>query len=280
MRQLVTLAALLLAAPAANAATQCQVTPQGELCVSEVDFAEFSQQVYQNQNQSQWCWAASVAMIFDYQGHPVDQARIVSEVYGSPVNMPAQAGIVIAKQLNRSWVDDFGATFTSNLTAAFDADYGYNGITNAQIVAELDGGNPLVIGARAHAMVLTAIQYYRTPQGPYIVGGGVFDPWPGVGPRGLAPDELTPVQQGGSLRFLAAVSVTTGGVAPATTPGWEQPERPSGPTWQPPAYENTLPNFGCAAGDGGAGTLVGVMILLGLALLRRGLKNTSHARRP
>ncbi|TNF22954.1 MAG: hypothetical protein EP329_28030 [Deltaproteobacteria bacterium] len=263
-RYALVLACLLTAAPAAHASTQCQLTYQGELCVSQVDFLSFQQQAFQNQYQSQWCWAASVAMIFAYQGHPVDQARIVSEVYGSPVNMPAQAGYVIAQQLNRAWVDDFGAPFSSRITAAYDYDYGYYNLSNAQVIAELDRGNPLVIGARAHAMVLTAIQYYRTPQGPYVVGGGVFDPWPGVGARALATDELIPVPQGGSLRFMASVAVTSGD-GPVQT-GWQPPTSTGTPSTSP---TSTSPFPGCAGGGGGAELPTALAALFALVAWRR-----------
>ena len=153
-------------------------------------------------------------MLFAYYGHPVGQSRIVSDVYGAPVNMPAQAGVVMAEQLNRNWVDDKSKSFASRLTGAYDAQAGVLALTNDQIILELDQERPIIIGARTHAMVLTSIQYYATPFGPNIVAGGVFDPWPGVGPRGLQQDELIPAHLGGSLKFVASARVSD-----ASTPG-------------------------------------------------------------
>jgi hypothetical protein len=215
------LAISFLAASASQARTTCTDTTNGRLCQAELDFATFAEAAFDTQYQSQWCWAASISMVFAHYGHPVSQARIVSDVYGSPVNMPAQAGIVIAQQLNRAWVDDNGATFTATLTGAYDFDAGVAALTNQQIVGELAAERPLVLGNKTHAVVLTAVQYFETPQGPNIVSGGVFDPWPGVGARSLSSAELIRVDFGGDLRFLATTRVVEGG--PGT--GFE-PEEP------------------------------------------------------
>ncbi len=176
-------------------------------CVSAVDFTEFAQEAYQQQQMPEWCWAACISMLFDFYGHAVSQDRIVTEVYGAPVNMPAGYGITIARQLNRVWKDDSGNRFRAILTGAYDADARVNTLTNPMLIGELDGDHPMIIGAGSHAMVLTALQYQATPMGPNVVGGGVFDPWPGRGARGLSRAELFPVERGGSMRFVATARV-------------------------------------------------------------------------
>ena len=194
----------------ASAKTRCQPTPQGKLCTSEVDFVSFAQGAYQNQRMSQWCWAASISMLYNYYKHPISQPRIVAEAYGTIQNIPAVSGFVIARQLNRDWADDRGKTFSARLTAAYVYDAGIAAIDNNWIINELDNDRPIIIGTRSHAVVGTAIRYYVTPYGPYIVGIGVFDPWPGVGARGLSPVEMTPmhVHPQGGLRFIATIKVT------------------------------------------------------------------------
>lgn len=193
----------------AGASTTCQDTIDGQLCTSQVQFAAFAQQAYQPQQQDQWCWAASIAMVFAFYQHPVSQSRIVTEVYGSAVDMPAQAGIVMAQQLNRNWVDDFGIPFSARLTGAYDYMAGVYDVTNDQLIAELDQEHPIVIGNTHHAMVMTEIQYYKTASGPIVVAGGVFDPWPGIGARALTAAELVPAGSGGELMFVATVRVAT-----------------------------------------------------------------------
>lgn len=200
----------LSAVGAVSAKTTCDNTPQGRLCLAQVDFSEFAQEAYQPQQQSQWCWAASISMLYSYYKHPVSQARIVKDVYGGIVNMPAGSGLTMARQLNRDWVDDNGQAFSSRLTAAYDFDAGVNNINNVWMINELDQDRPFVIGNNSHAMVVTAIRYYVRPQAPQVVSVGVFDPWPGVGARGLSPAEMMPkhLNPQGALRFLATVSVT------------------------------------------------------------------------
>lgn len=190
------------------AETRCQPTPQGQLCISEVNFRTFTQQTYQTQKASQWCWAACISMVYTYYKHPVSQQRIVADVYGGVVNMPSGSGFNIARQLNRKWTDDSGKSFTAQLTAAYDFDARVFAINNNWMISELDQNRPIIIGAGTHAVVGTAIQYYVTPWGPNVVSVGVFDPWPGVGARGLYPAEMTPMHLGGALRFIASVKVS------------------------------------------------------------------------
>jgi hypothetical protein len=185
------------------ATTTC--TNQG--CVSEVNFAEFAQDAYQPQYQTEWCWAASISMVFAYYGHPVSQPRIVSEVYGAPVNMTSGYGINVARLLNREWRDDNGNRFRATLTGAYDFDAHVNNLTNAALVKELDQDRPIIVGAGGHAMVLTHIGFYPTNPQPTIAEMGVFDPWPGRGARSLTLPEMNIVERGGTLRFVATVRV-------------------------------------------------------------------------
>jgi hypothetical protein len=196
------LAAVTLLSESTLASNSCG--PMG--CTAQVPFSVF-QAHYETQYQSEWCWAACISMVFGCYGHPVSQQRIVTEAYGAPYNIPAGSGLVIAGALNRSWTDDNGRQFSSRLQAAFDAMAGVNDINSAIIVDALENGDPLIVGARGHAMVLTEVVYVPTPAGPSILSVGVFDPFPGRGPRNLLPDEMTPAPLG-SLMFLALTNVS------------------------------------------------------------------------
>lgn len=205
---LVALALGVTLATPVSARTKCQATPQGQLCLSEVDLASFAQEAYQSQDQSQWCWAACISMLFRYYKHPLSQDRIVEAVYGRKLNLPSGSGWNIASQLNRDWEDDNGKKFRSRLTAAYDYDARVMAIDNSWIINQLNDDRPIIIGTAGHAVVGTAIEYYVTPNGPYITAIGVFDPWPGRGARGLLPAEMVDIGRGGSLRFLATVQVS------------------------------------------------------------------------
>ena len=215
---------VLLGAPGAEANVVCQNVPQGRLCTAQIDFQRFAQTAYMQQAMSQWCWAASISMIYSYYGYAVSQPRLVQEVYGGIGNIPAMTGYTIAQQLNRAWIDDRGVPFTSQLTGAYDPQFGVRAIGNAQIVNELANERPLVIGARTHAMILTMVQYLDQPTGPNIVSAGVFDPWPGQGARLLQQDEIVPVEFNGSLRFLAAIRVSASSPPPPPPPPTATPD--------------------------------------------------------
>jgi len=190
----------------ASASTTCQQDSIGMLCTSQVNFVNFAQQAYQTQYQNEWCWAASISMIFNFYGHPVSQPRIVASAYGSPVNVPAP-GIVMAQQLNKNWTDDNGVNFYSQLSGVFDPIAGVSTLNNNQLITELDQGHPIVIGTNGHAVVITQIQYYQTNYGPNVIVVGVFDPWPGIGARYLSATEFTPKNLGGALTFVATAHV-------------------------------------------------------------------------
>lgn len=192
----------------ARAYTTCQNTVYGTLCTAQVDFSRFAQTAFQTQQQTQWCWAASIAMLFSYHGHPVSQSRLVTEAYGSIANVPAP-GSVMAQQLNRNWNDDQQQRFSARLTGAYDPQYGVSTLDNNRLISELDQGRPFVMGTGGHAVVVTAMQYYITFYGPSVAAVVVFDPWPGRGARTLSVTEATPVEQGGSMTFIATAQVSS-----------------------------------------------------------------------
>lgn len=139
-------------------------------------------QVSALQQQSEWCWAACIEMVFRYYGYVVPQARIVRETWGSVVNMPGQPEQIL-DDLNRVWVDASRRKFQStadSMTA-----------NAATAVADLQEDRPLIIGALGHAVVLTALTYdVNTYSGAWqVVAATVRDPWPGRGRRILAPQE-------------------------------------------------------------------------------------------
>ena len=176
--------------------------------LSQVNFKKFTQNAYQRQKMDEWCWAASISMVFSYYGHPVSQNRIVAETFGSIVDLPAQSGATIVRAMNRTWVDDNGKPFRSEFKAAFDYDNGQYGLNNAMLISELSKGHPVIMGAGSHAVVLTAMEYLSMPGTPInLIACGVFDPWPGRGARGLTPAEMTPINFGGALRFVATFKI-------------------------------------------------------------------------
>ena len=146
-----------------------------------------------SQENTQWCWAACIEMLFRYYNHPVSQARIVNETFGNIVNMPAGPWNIL-RALNRQWTDDNGRVFfvqadtmTANLITAHD---------------DLFANNPLIVGTLGHAMVLTGISYDRTRFGSQITEMVVRDPWQRRGRRVLN------LQEAFNISFLVRVRIT------------------------------------------------------------------------
>jgi hypothetical protein len=72
---------------------------------------------------------------------------------------------------------------------------------NATAIDDLTDNHPLLIGALGHAVVLTAVTFYPTMQGPQIVDAIVRDPWPTAPPRrSLTPQEWYNISFGARIR--------------------------------------------------------------------------------
>ncbi len=186
-------ASLITAIRPAEADIRCWNDGMGrQIC--EVGISSMSaQRASKPQNMTQWCWAACISMIFDYHGHPVSQARIVQQAYGGIVDMPAGPDRIL-RALNRRWVDDYGRAFIARADIF--------SVTAATVTSDLQYNHPLIIGTLGHAVVLTAITYYPTYNGPYIVGAIVRDPWPTRPSR----RQVTP-SEWASISFAARVRV-------------------------------------------------------------------------
>jgi hypothetical protein len=149
-----------------------------------------------------------MSMIFGYKNHPVDQKKIVQDVFGAVVcsssGLPQNS---ISKRFNKNWIDDDGKPFKARLAGVFDAYAGMVAINNAMIMTELANDNPLLIMNTHHAMVLCAIDYIKTAAGDQIQSLYVVDPWPGQGIHALPTIETVPVPRG-QCTFIAAVHIT------------------------------------------------------------------------
>jgi hypothetical protein len=178
------------------------------VCRSQIDFQEFAQEAYQTQQMSEWCWAASISMIFAFHSHPVSQERIVKEVYGADVNMPSGYGARMAALLDRSWVDDKGEHFRARLTGVYDVTAGVGLVNNNMLMRELDQNRPVLVGTAGHAVVLAMMEYTRAfGSVGQVTRCGVFDPWPNRGARDLTQREMAPMPLGGTLQFIATARI-------------------------------------------------------------------------
>ena len=192
--------ALLTAAPA-QAREQCG--PAGadgsRQCRAGIA-AEKVRQLAVKQEQPQWCWAASISMIFAAHGYTVAQQEIVKDGLGIVASLPAPSGQAMSQSMSGTWLDDEARLFRTSVLAS-DARAKRFEITNQHVIAELAAGRPLLLGAAGHAVVLVGLDFERLPGGAVrITSGTVIDPVPGQGVRALSGAERRPT-------YVAAVQV-------------------------------------------------------------------------
>lgn len=133
-----------------------------------------------SQQNSQWCWAASIQMVFGYYGVNITQSQIVSRTYGTDYwgNLPDWPASfqTIHANLNNWSIDNNGQYYEVS------AEMGMGTPTPAFLVEELTNGRPLILGYNTgqggHAVVVTALSYYPTVYGPQVQTIIVRDPWP------------------------------------------------------------------------------------------------------
>lgn len=134
-----------------------------------------------SQRNSNWCWAASLQMIFNYYGVDITQEQIVERSYGADPygNLPNWTGSfqVITANLNNWNMDNLGRQYM------VAASLNWGAPTPAYLIQELSQQRPVLIGYKSgpssgHAVVITACSYIQTPSGPYIQSIIVRDPWP------------------------------------------------------------------------------------------------------
>ena len=151
-----------------------------------------------------WCWAACSESIFGLAGFQVDQTRFVEKVYGNASRCEPANGPMIKNGIDGRWVDERGRRFWANLQIVMDTFYGIGHPQPLAVVwNELNQGRALMTGALGHAVLITAMEYIRTPAGPETTAVIVRDPWPGSPNRRL----MTP-QEFFNVSFLATLRLS------------------------------------------------------------------------
>ena len=169
---LVFLAVFVLATPCLG---QMLGPPIPELVGTGITRDEFDY-VAAAQRQNEWCWAASIQMILNWYGLPVDQAQVVARNYGAPVNQPG-TDQMISSSLNTWAIAMNGQTFAIRSVTAPGPP------PPLVLIQELNQKHPILLTFASgpysgHAVVITAARYYNTPQGPLVNSLILRDPFP------------------------------------------------------------------------------------------------------
>lgn len=209
VRPLGALAALLLATGFAQAGTRCDPSQTAgvDRCVSGLP-ASLIARIQQNQESSNWCWAASVSILLRRHGVSIPQAQVAREQLGRPDNVKLSLE-ALPDLFNRTWRDDEGRQLEGALSPLPTWRKGL-GISAPEVMEELHQGRPLLMAANGHAMVLVQVVYEQpspgqgsTGEAPRIVRAVVIDPQSPVLVRSLKRQEQQP-------QYLARISVKNG----------------------------------------------------------------------
>lgn len=155
------------------------------------------------------CWAASIAGIFKYHDHPIDQDVIAQTVFKSLACRPSGNTTVLDAVLNHEWTDDNGDKFTARISGLYDPLNGVAEMDNDDIVSEMKNDRPVLYCNRSHAMVIVGLDYRKGLGGTTIAIDQVHvaDPFPGLGFHVLSPAEMVPMGIGGLLTYVASVEI-------------------------------------------------------------------------
>jgi len=136
-------------------------------------------EVFAEQQNSQWCWAAAIQMILQYYGVDVSQRDIVYRTYGSDdfgrlPNRPASFE-TITDNLNTLAIDRDGERYVIR------ASMGYGIPDPATLVDELRNERPVLIGYQTgpytgHAVVATSVSFLGSLDYPRLQTIVVRDP--------------------------------------------------------------------------------------------------------
>lgn len=173
----------------AQAALQCEEADAGGVRRCTAALAQpLVQRMVQAQQKPRWCWAAALSMILARHGHHVPQQDIVQEVYGTPADVGVPTA-QLPEALTRTWFSPQGA-----VRAAAKYQLARSGAavpaSSVLLVASLERGEPLLLAADGHAVVVVGLEWLEAGGARRITGGTVIDPLPGVGVRPLARKEL------------------------------------------------------------------------------------------
>lgn len=160
------------------------------------------------------CWAASIAGIFGYHGHKINQDVIAQTMFKTLKCLSSGGTKVLDAVLSREWTDDDGNAFKATITGLYDQLNGVTAMDNDDLVSEMKQDNPVLYCNTHHAMVIVGLDYRKDLAGNFMVMDQVHvaDPWPGSGTYGpglhvLTHPEMMPLANGGQLTYVASVDV-------------------------------------------------------------------------
>jgi Peptidase_C39 like family len=149
-------------------------TPQQRVYVE--DFEDKTSEA--EQEQSQWCWAASIQAVLAYYGIKREQRDIVRATYGTVVNLPARSPQQLYSVLNNFMLSD------DDKIEIVRSNWGVGSLLTAQVLyRELEQDHPIIVWFRNGPMSGHSVVIYEAHFDSYgrPITVKIFDPWPGQG---------------------------------------------------------------------------------------------------
>ncbi len=123
------------------------------------------------QDNSEWCWAASIATILKYYGCQMTQEDIVRHVFGKLADQAAGPDELAAALHDTVYVN--GKALPIRAAVARN---------DKELVGYLEKENPVLLAYEhpqgGHAVVCTAVTYQMVNSEPHVLRLTVRDPWP------------------------------------------------------------------------------------------------------
>jgi hypothetical protein len=192
------------------------------------------------QQRSQWCWAASLEMVFARYGYAVPQAEIVERWYGDELDLPIWTKDV-PQLVGRDWFDVDGKGFSALAVPKPVSRPTLAGFR--QVLQTLADEHPLLLVTGRHVVVLVGLKFESYADGGLrITGGMVLDPAPAQGLRELGPGEVHPA-------LLAQVRIRPRPAHFTSVTELSDPEAAKGAPGQDPSEASRLWGVALARGD-------------------------------
>lgn len=154
------------------------------------------------QMETEWCWAASVQMVLNWYGVPVQQSQVVKRIYGKPVDHAASED-EIAVALNGTAINRKGQKVYLHAKRKAGEP------PTALLIREMSAEHPMLVTIHAtktmlHAVVITSVEFTQSADDVEISAITFRDPNPTFHDRrGAAAYRLT----GAKLdKFLRSIS--------------------------------------------------------------------------
>ncbi|MFX1478664.1 MAG: C39 family peptidase [Promethearchaeota archaeon] len=156
--------------------------PYGEL--------EGFENISASQRGSQWCWAACIEMVLNYNNVAVLQRDIVERSYGRNPFTGQLPDWPASWQLITANLNGWGLRDREGDRYRVMSEVWVGPPNLRELAISMDRNIPIIIGTNGHAMVVIGVRYRRIYHRIIVQSITVYDPWPGNGETVYNPNHF------------------------------------------------------------------------------------------